>query len=87
MSVRILDTELTRIGADDALLNHSQHRSTHYPFSVPHLLTNSEKKCVVKGHALKLWILYMLLEGEDVDESSHGKNGEQDGRTCSERKR
>lgn len=28
----------------------------------------------------------MLLEGEDMDESSHGKNGEQDGRTCSERK-
>jgi hypothetical protein len=29
----------------------------------------------------------MLLEGEDVDESSHSKNGEQNGRTCRERKK
>lgn len=85
MSVRILDTELTRISADDALLKHLQHISSLKPFPVSYLLTNSEEKCVVKGHALKLGVLYMLLKSEDVDESSHGKNGEQDSCTCTER--
>lgn len=79
ISVRILDTELTGIilGIRRPLTQMNQNNSLRIP-----PLTHCEEKRAIKSHALKLWILNMLLECKHVNKCSNSQNRKQDCCPC-----